>query len=151
MKAISYILLMSLMTIVTACTQNDGHIGKFFGSWVLTEMTVGNTATDFPQGQYTTMSFQNDVVKFILHQPDGSYEERFGTWTESDGMLKLDFTHSDDRYDAGTAIYRAPEWLDFPAKTITDLLIADMTDGKLTLVLDRTDGEEIVYKFERTW
>ncbi len=133
------------------CTQNNGHIGRLFGAWVMTEMTVDGVEKVFPDDVYTSMAFQSGVVRFDYHYAHNSRTERYGSWVETDNNVTFNFTHSDDNTTAGTGHYAAPDWLDLPQKTKIDMTIADCGGGRLTLVYATPDGKTIIYKFERTW
>ncbi len=51
MKTINTIRLLAALlaaVLLCSCTQNNGHIGKLFGTWVLTERLADGTAIEKP-------------------------------------------------------------------------------------------------------
>jgi len=68
MKAKIYISALLLALLLTSgCTQNNGHIGKLFGAWLMTEMTIDNTPKTFEKGAFTTVAFQNNIMRITYH------------------------------------------------------------------------------------
>ena len=152
MKAKIYIpALLLTLVLLSGCTQNNGHIGKLFGAWLMTEMTIDNTPKTFEKGAFTTVAFQNNITRFIYHTDELTYTERYGTWQRADNILSLDFNHGDDTAAPGTGRYQAPEWLDMPAKSVVDVTISELNPGRMTWVYNDPQGRVIIYKFERTW
>ncbi|MEZ3576364.1 MAG: hypothetical protein K1W01_02600 [Muribaculaceae bacterium] len=152
MKAKIYIpALLLTLVLLSGCTQNNGHIGKLFGAWLMTEMSVDGTPKEFDPGAYTSVAFQSGIVRFDYHADELIYIERVGTWQRIDDNMRLDFTHGDDTYAPGTGTYQAPEWLDMPAKTTIDVTITQLSSGRMTWVYTDPRGKVITYKFERTW
>lgn len=151
MKRLIYILLAALALISGGCTQSEGHIGTMFGSWVLTDMIIDGQPTQSQSDDYTTMSFQSNIVNFKLVDGRGYATGRWGTWTRLDNRLTFDFTHSTDANPSGAGAYQGPTWLGFPAQGVVTVEITQLTDSHFDFIR-RTDNEEVViYKFERTW
>lgn len=151
MKVKIYIAILLLGLVGTSCTQNNGHIGNLFGAWVMTEMTVDGEPKVFPDEVYTTVAFQNDVVRFDYHYAYGSYYERYGTWTLVDNTLTLVFNHHDDQYGPGGGSYGTPDWLGFPTDKPVEVTMSEAGSSRMTWITSGADGEVLIYKFERTW
>ena len=61
MKTINTIRLLAALlaaVLLCSCTQNNGHIGKLFGTWVLTERLADGAAIEKPYDADAYMSFQ---------------------------------------------------------------------------------------------
>lgn len=141
-------LAMSLMCILLCgCTQNNGHIGKLFGSWGLTSMMID--AEPYAPGGETTLSFQSNVAVFIRNTGDHTYANRVCTWSRNDGQITFDFEHHDDKTDPGADVYAPPGWLLLDDLKIT-MTITRLDNGHLDMVYVK-DGKAYIYKFERTW
>ena len=152
MKRILFIL--SIMFAVVSC-QNDGHIGRLFGTWQLAQMTEnGETPEAFTPGE-TTWSFQNNIVYITKELPHMERILRVGTWAESnaDGhkYLELDYTQSTDEYAPGTGPYRAPEWLGFPENKVIRLEYVKDSSREMVLTWTSDEGLVYIYTLKKTW
>lgn len=146
-----YIFSVLLLILACGCTQNNGHIGRLFGSWVLESATLNGQPYDMPANTNTYWSFQADIVRVQLEQDRYSYISRMGTFSElPEGILRLDFTHSDDNDASGTGQYKAPEWMGFTEQGVFNLLCS-CSDGTLRLTYHRSSEETFVYIFSKTW
>lgn len=144
-----------IMAILAAggCTQNNGHIGCLFGSWVLQSVVLNGEPTALPEETETYWSFQSDVLRVTLEKEHLYYELRYATFIQMpDNILRVDFTHSENGIPAGTGAYSAPEWMGFPAFGVFDLAVAvDGPNDRLILTYVKSDSEVYVYSFARTW
>lgn len=151
MKTKISLLLILICGLLSSCTQNNGNIGPYFGSWLQYEMTIdGEKVTDFNPDE-TFWEFQNNIIE--ISRVNGMYEKngRWGTWEERDGHLLLNYTHSDDNNPAGQGAYRAPEWLYFPSNTVINLTILSNKSGRMTLEWHDSDGKIIRYYLRKIW
>lgn len=151
MKSRISLLLIILIATLSSCTQNNGNIGPYFGSWLQYDMTIdGEKAPDFKTDE-TFWEFQNNIIE--ISRVDGMYEKngRWGTWEERDGQLLLNFMHHDDQNQVGTSGYRAPEWLYFTSDAIIDLTIVSNKSGQMTLQWHDGDGRLICYYLRKIW
>lgn len=150
MKHFTAYILLCLSLLTAGCTQNDGHIGELFGSWAMTEYTVDGEEVTFPDGAYTTMSYQSDLVRFkYICTATDDMRNSFGTWQRTAGMITFNFTHHNGGQEPGVGGYRAPEWLGLPALGIFDMDIT--VKGKHLTLIWVDGGRRHIYKFERTW
>ena len=86
------ILAVLLATVAIACTQNGGHIGRLFGSWVLESATCDGSEMTMPEDTETFWSFQSDLLRVQLADKHHTAENYFGNFTElPDGLLRLDY------------------------------------------------------------
>lgn len=139
-------LLMSVL--LAGCTQNNGHIGKLFGSWVLVER-VAPGASPLPSDATFYMSFQGDVVQFITEYEHYDYLRFFATWQRQGDRLTLNFDNKNDNEAPGQGGFAPPQWLVNPSLHTT-LMVTELDGGHLELA-DISGSDEIIYKFDRTW
>lgn len=154
MKKFRNIFLTLLLAVLAAgCTQNNGHIGRIFGSWYLEEATIDGVPMELPVDTETFFSFQSDIVLVTLKGTYGYKENYFGTFEQlSGGLLRLHFTYSDNDNPVGTGAYSAPTWLGFPSEGVFDLQeSSESKDDKLVLTRVSDSGEIYIFKFTKTW
>ena len=114
MKTINTIRLLAALlaaVLLCSCTQNNGHIGKLFGTWVLTERLADGAAIEKPYDADAYMSFQNNIVHFrTVENNYDLIEYKTATWIRMGDSLSFDF---DNTSDAGNPdLYSAPAWLE---------------------------------------
>lgn len=149
MKKIIFILLIAVT--MGSCRVNNGDIGDFFGSWLLYSMTVdGNEAPGF-NPEETFWEFQNNIIEISRVDERFDKSGRWGTWSETDSDLLLDFTHSDDKYAPGTDIYQAPEWLYMPANEVIVLHFTERKATRMKLGWTDREGRLISYALRKLW
>ena len=87
------ILAVLLAAVAMACTQNGGHIGRLFGSWVLESATCDGSEMTMPEDTETFWSFQSDLLRVQLADKHHTAENYFGNFTElPDGLLSTPTT-----------------------------------------------------------
>ncbi len=125
------------------CTCNNGDIGPWFGNWHLEEITAdGITTTDYDGNMF--WQFQNDVICMPVPGPYHSGVFHWGTWTEQDGLLILDYDHHRDNAPEETNnVFTPPAESHIPAGIIT-LTINRLSGGKLTLTYE---APEATYRY----
>ena len=152
MTRLRYILLATLLLALCSCTQNNGRIGRLFGSWVLETVTLNGQPLPMPNGTETIWSFQSDVLRITLEEEYHHTTSYFSTFSQIDGnILRLDFTHKDDNTPAGTGVYGAPVWMGFPESGVFDLTVADSPKDRLVLTFTRSSSQIYTYTFSKTW
>lgn len=151
-KSLTGLIAVILCIITASCTQNNGHIGKYFGAWTLRSLTVDGTEESFmPEGaRYGTLSFQGAVVRFQVVYTADEISETYATWSDTDNELHFDFNNSNDETPSGTSIYAPPAWLGFSGMNVT-VKVTRLDSSHLDF--ERTDAEGHLwrYAFERTW
>lgn len=97
-KSLTGLIAVILCIIIASCTQNNGHIGKYFGAWTLHSLTADGTEESFmPEGaRYGTLSFQGAVVRFQVVYTADEISETYATWSDTDNELHFDFNNSND-------------------------------------------------------
>lgn len=151
-KLISALFLPAIL-LFQGCTRNNGDIGPWFGTWQLMEIqTDGVPDEDYRSNIF--WSFQNDVFSMNwqgLEPGELIRIQVWGTWSEHDDILKLDFTHSEDRFpsdDSGSGfnIYKPYQQTHLPYGKVSDLKIVSMKGADMKLTY-RPDEEETVYTY----
>lgn len=148
MKNLYLAIIASVLTLLSGCTQYNGHLGPLFGSWSLVEMTEDEVPIDV--AYETIFSFQNKVVRILRHvNPPLSSASNYGEFTMEDDVLTLQFQPSPT--PSGSGMYMAPDWLHFPQGGIPIRMeIEKLTGSQMVLRLDN-DGKIYVYSFRKTW
>ena len=152
-----------LAVIFAACAiscQNNGDIGRYFGTWRLESYTVdGNKVEEVTIDGNTvpttnvTFSFQNNIVNVVTIIDDyESYYSRFGTWEDEGSTFVLDFTHTDATDTApGTGQYAAPEWLGMVSDMPMHMALSGTGNKDFTLTWNDPEGSVRVYSLHKTW
>ncbi len=99
MRRISIILTFVAMLTLVACTQNNGHIGHWFGQWKVERITIdGVDSPDYKNNCF--FCFQNGVFG-VRHSSGGTV---YGQWkdAEQENVITVDF---DVAYHAPSATW----------------------------------------------
>lgn len=128
------------------CTRNNGDIGVWFGTWKLESMSNKGNIGNSPA---IIWKFQNHVIE-MQEVWEGNHDsvDHFGSWTQVDDHLILDFGHSDNLFPAGSWKYTPPAVTEIP-NGITEMVIKELSNKRIELIYNRPDSEPIVYKLIR--
>ncbi len=138
-------IILTLLISAGSCTQNDGMIGSWFGTWALDEILIDGVAdADYTEGS-TFFSFQSSVVRVCRMDSEVTLEDRYGTWESKDGYLTLDFSYHDDFEAPGTSRYASPEWI-YLTEPVTRLQMEVKTSRRMTL-----RNGNYTYILRKTW
>ena len=160
-----YLLLFALIIAVMQGCQNNGYIGRYFGTWRFDSYSVdGEEITEFEIRyddrdfivplENITMSFQGTVVSIVTVLDEYSdFTGRKGSWSEDGDQLTLNFTHYDDKTgEPGKADYAAPSWLGMTSKAPMVMTTSNNKNDSFTLTwIDPEGGQVRVYKMHKTW
>jgi hypothetical protein len=143
-RLLNILLLLTALSFMSGCTHNNGDIGDWFGTWKLQSIDINGVADESYQAN-VFWKFQNDIISMAqandeLHTAD----TRYGTWTQHDDQLLLDFGHSDNSTAAGQGQYQPLPAVYLPSGQST-LTIVDLDSSKLTLRY--VAANEIVYTY----
>lgn len=136
---------------LAACRMNNGDIGDYFGSWLLYDMTVDGVTPESFNNEETFWEFQNNIIQISRVDEFYDKEGRWGTWSEEDGKLLLNFTHFDYGTNPGTGQYAAPEWIGFPKKGIITLTFVSRSSKHMTLSWHDSTGAIYIYSLRKIW
>ncbi len=147
---IARLLIFVLLSVAAmSCRTNNGDIGHLFGSWLLEDMTVdGETPEDFDP-EVTFWSFQNNIIRISRVGFMYEHDDRWGTWTEEDNQLILNFTHHDNISAPGTYPYLAPQWLGFPANSLIPLEYVSHSSSRMVLKWQGVNGVTYIYSLRK--
>ena len=135
-----YSLISAMVAVVIAtsgCSHYGGETGLWGGTWHLEEIITGDRVNvDYIGNVF--WKFQDDVVDMV--ETDDEMHERkdhYGTWSASDDnrVLTLDFSHSSDRFPAGSEDYVPPK-------------VTGLKGGVTRLEVERLTSREMVVKTE---
>lgn len=134
-----------------ACTQNHGHIGYLFGAWYLYDMTVdGETPEDFGRNELF-FKFQSDLIIITQNEPYHWVGHSYGTWSETENTLTLNFTYSDPQHPAGTHSYGTPAVLGFSSTEPVALSYVEKEKNTMVLEMTGSEGQTYLYYLKRTY
>lgn len=148
MKQILGIILLSLTLLLpTSCTHNNGDIGDWFGTWHVVNINI-NDDVDPDYDGCMVWKFQNDIIEMVIvNDLLHTRTESFGTWQASESLLTLNFSHSDDKYTAGTGIYAPPSASHLPSG-ISTLSIIQLSSSEIVLQYTN-DTDKFTYHLKR--
>lgn len=137
-----------ILATVCGCTKNDGDIGHLFGSWIVQEITVDGI-TDSSYNGNVVWSFQSSIIRMSVVLPHHQVDNYMGSWSQTNNMLTLNFTHSSAGTAPGTGEYGFAPGMHLPEKGIVELTIITAGAKSMTLQYDKTDGTSIVYRLSK--
>ena len=143
-------LLLTVLLLAAGCTRHHGDIGEFFGDWRLDRITAdGEEMLLYPDTDESypilyTWAFQSTVIRINSIYTHNRLLDCYGTWSESDGILELNFTYSDN--EEGTEyLYTPPKILHLSPDGITRLNIERLADKKMIVSHVGEDGVKYTY------
>lgn len=129
---------------LAACTQSGGHIGKRFGMWKVTKITIDG-ATDTTYDETMFWSFQSDIIDM-----KSSKGHSFGLCKEENGTLVLDYRHTDTEHpEPGSDLYSPLPQSLLPANSIIVLEILKMESHHMELRYTSPDNTVITYSLKK--
>lgn len=146
--------LLSILTfsiLFISCRVNNGDIGNLFGSWSMYSMTVDGMTPEGFDPDTTFWEFQNNIVCISYVGFMYDKESRWGTWSDENDELLLNFTHSSHGMPAGTGQYRSPEWLGFPPNSVIRLNYISCSSKNMELSWRNEAGETLIYSLRKIW
>lgn len=149
MNRLSYlIILVAAILTLPGCTQNDGDIGPWFGTWRLEQILVDG-ADDEAYNHDIIWKFQSDVISMVVvDDATHTAASTWGTWSEADNTLTLNFSYSDTANPAGSFKYSPPAATHLPPG-ISRLSIISLSKGEITLGYIDQQGVTYTYKLAK--
>lgn len=142
---ISILLFLTVIISTPGCTQNDGDIGPWFGTWRLEQILVNGTP-DSGYNRDILWKFQADVISMVaVNDVTHTVISSWGTWTHTDNTLTLNFTYSDTDNPAGSYKYTPPTATHLPA-AISRLQVVALSKGEI--VLEYVSEQNINYTYK---
>lgn len=155
-KRIGLALAVMVMMWCVSCTRNNGDIGNWFGTWQLMQISADGTPdTDYEKNIF--WKFQNNIicmVRVVTDYGDNTRYQRWGTWEESDGVLLLNFTYSDDsnsqeKGENGSGIYVPYTETHLSYGEVSVLRIVREKGSELWLEYEGEDGVKYEYYLKK--
>lgn len=148
----AFTMLAALM--LSACTQNNGNIGMWFGHWKVTEITINGTSVDNYSGN-VFFSFQNKV--FAQMEKNGeAYDQRFANFEDCGDHIIITFPYVTDKngnpiYDEnGNLITKNFYPLEITRMSRENILNVDQANSdKLQLSMIDAAGETVVFRLKK--
>lgn len=154
MKKLKMLFFLGLSVTLSSCTQPDGYIGKWFGSWYLYEILIdGEVDKEYAdsQGTYTnseiTISFQGKIFDFAYV---GSLE-LIGSWEYSGNILILDAS-----YNAGSGAGHSDRFTPFPrslhfpeGQEVVQVEVSSLQSGSMQWRYISPEGITYTYNFKK--
>lgn len=130
MKKLIYIPLLMLVLLCGGCTQNNGDIGNLFGFWRVTGDGIALT-----DDEEAIWAFQNDILEITIQSPHHVASKTYGTYTDNDNYLRIDFTHWKGVPNGGY-LYRMPAQLGLPGNEPFVMEVTKRGGGEMTLTYE---------------
>lgn len=139
--------------LMCGCTHNNGDIGDLFGTWKLENITIDGAA-DEAYGNNIVWKFQSSIIE--MQQVDDALHESlnsYGTWSRpADGVMKLDFTHTDNSYpEPGAAHYSPLPATHLPKAQVIALDILELNGSKMKLRYIDADASTTIEYYFKKW
>ncbi|MDE7136394.1 MAG: lipocalin-like domain-containing protein [Muribaculaceae bacterium] len=145
---ISILLFLAVIISTPGCTQNDGDIGPWFGTWRLEQIIIDGT----PDNDYNRdiiWKFQADVISMVVvNDVTHTAISSWGTWTHTDNTLTLNFTYSDTDNPAGSYKYAPPAATYLPP-AISLLQVVSLSKGEIVLEYVSEQNINYIYKLAK--
>ena len=130
-----------ILPFLSSCTHNRGDIGALFGFWWLNDLTVNGVTPENFDPELTSFAFMADNVEVMRQgESHGNTVVVMGTWSMSNGMMSLNFSHHNNQGPIGY-----PAWIYMTEPRIYEMKIITYTSKKLILEWINDDGDKIVY------
>lgn len=135
-----------------SCTQPDGNIGDWFGSWHLEEMLIdGELDQEYADyGENNRMqvmvSFQGNIFNMAILNGD----EIYGTWSYAGEILTLIANYNSGSGHNSPYFDPFPKVLRFPADVEqVEITVTSITSRKMQWQLINQNGNLITYNFRK--
>ena len=147
---VSIALALLILAGLSACTQNNGHIGRRFGMWKLLRIEIdGQTDTEYQENLF--WSFQSNVIEIKRSDGMDGFDSCFGRCDEIDDKLILDFKNHDDLNPPGYAYYTPPAATHLPGGKVLTLSILKLTRTDMKLMYYNPDDDKAYIYILKKW
>lgn len=154
-KSIITFIIVAFVAMLQSCTQNNGHIGEWFGHWKVTSITIDGTPnSDYECNMF--FSFQSKVFgQRIVDNLHGT-EMRFANWDNRGDYFIITFPYETDA--DGNPLYDEEGNLvclyePYPISHMSmgeNIVYVDYINGNdLQLSMTDAEGAAIVYHLEK--
>lgn len=133
-----FLAVVSILILLSDCTQNGGYIGNIFGRWHLERIEADNIEAPVEGGEIY-WSFQSDVIKMQRDDGEHYFSVVFGIYRLDNNTLYLNFPEKDGAPFPQTG---------FPRECKLDVL--KLTRSEFILQYHTTKDSFLTYYF-RKW
>lgn len=152
MKKLNYLLALFSILILTNCTQADGYIGDWFGSWYLEKIVKNGEQMPQYEGYY---SFKNDIM--VSFQGEmfrmGYVDEQdiYGMWSYAGETLVLDARYnSGNGADMEDRFNPFPDPLGFtPGEEMVEVTVLQINSKTMEWQYIDSEGDVLTYFFRK--
>lgn len=149
MKKIIYIFItLSISLLFSGCTQPDGYIGKWFGSWHLESILIdGELDTNYPEKQEIMFSFQGNIFNCGYMES----VEIYGSWSYAGEILTLVASHHSGSGASLPQYFNPfPVAMHFPADVgQLEITVTSITNKTMQWQYIDQNGKLLTYNFRK--
>lgn len=129
------------MFAMTSCTQNNGDIGMWFGTWHVEQIDMDNSPID---GYMGTDFFQFQSTLFQLRYTDDTHAEKqtVGRW--QDNGSSIDVTFPDEKL-----VWVFLYGIDMGKDAVNHFTVEQLTSKEAILALKATNGHTYRYHLKK--
>lgn len=129
------------MFAITSCTQNNGDIGMWFGTWHVEQIDMDNSPID---GYMGTDFFQFQSTLFQLRYTDDTHAEKqtVGCW--QDNGSSIDVTFPDEKL-----VWVFLYGIDMGKDAVNHFTVEQLTSKEAILALKATNGHSYRYHLKK--
>ena len=135
-----YIISLIFFAAITACTQNDGDIGVWFGTWRLEKITIDGT-TDSDYDENVVLKFQNNVMESVAQYEHHVTNNCYAKWTREGDLLILELPENQDP----DTQYGYVGELHLPWLPLIEMKVLNLSGKKAELEYETEFGQMIRY------
>lgn len=141
---------------LSACTQNNGNIGMWFGHWKVTAIEIDGTP-DETYDENMFFSFQSKVFAQMVKW-EHAYDQRFANFEDCGDYLKITFPYVTDEngnpaHDKNGNLITEEHFIPLELSHMSmgdNIVNVDKIDGdNVQLSMVTSNGEKIVYHLKK--
>ncbi len=148
-RALKLLLLIAIAFAPLSCTRNCGNIGDWFGIWKLESITVNGESDPYYHGNVFWRFQTNMILMTYTYETNYDASGSYGTWTENNNILELNFSYYTEGESEQGAWYIPPAVTHIPAG-ISRLSVLHLSRKEIKLsYLSQSDGKEYFYLLKK--
>lgn len=149
MRRLSLILLCIAALLSTSCTQNNGNIGFWFGTWQCSEISVdGERQSDYTGNMF--MKFQTDVCDIVVVKDHNDFSQYFAEFKPQDnGTIILDCGHTAGTNDFTDYDFIMPTSPQLPFIKGENILKYDKINSRNVKLTFENDGKTYIFTLKK--
>lgn len=135
-KIFPLLLTLTLVIILSACTQNGGPSGPLYGRWHLEHIDADDIADPNPDGNEIFWSFQTGMIQMQVKVAEHTFNTKYGSFRLDDNTLFLEFpdaTNNAPQPQTGLSLENTLQVLRLTHKEMTLLYHPDPANPEASL------------------